>query len=139
MLWSWWMKLMPPHWASATASSGDDTACMMALVRGTAMRMADSSPTRCRTIGALKATFSGTQSSVVRLGSSRYSFRVLDVSSAIRMPLLELLGVGAFGRCYQSAFGASACTLAPPRSGGGPVRLKARAGSVDGPGTEYDD
>ena len=108
---------MPPHWARATASSGDDTACMMALVSGTAMRTADSSPTRWRTTGALKSTFSGTQSSVVRLGSSRYSFRVLDVSSAIRMPLLELLCWAGFRAILPVALWVPGSAAARPRFG----------------------
>src|SRR5256714_864835 len=81
--WLWWMKLMPPHWANAMAIRGEETACMMALVNGTAIRIGDVSPIRCRTIGALRSTLAGVHSSLVKLGTRRYSLRVRETSSRI--------------------------------------------------------
>lgn len=58
---------MPPTWARAIASCGDETAPMTALTSGVAIRIGDGSPTRCRTRDADRSTLSGVQSSSVRL------------------------------------------------------------------------
>ena len=53
------MKEMPPSWASAMASLGPETDCMMAETIGMFRVMGDSSPRLKRTSGVLRETLAG--------------------------------------------------------------------------------
>ena len=55
------MNPIPPACASAIAILGDDTASMIALHSGRAIRNGASAPTGCRTSGADRLTFAGVQ------------------------------------------------------------------------------
>ena len=53
------MKEMPPSWASATASLGPETDCMMAETIGTFRVIGDSSPRLNLQSGVLSDTLAG--------------------------------------------------------------------------------
>ena len=75
------MNERPPLRASSMASSGPDTACMMAETKGIFSRIGEGSPTACFTSGVLSDTLVGMHTLVVRPGINRYSPKVLETSS----------------------------------------------------------
>ena len=75
------MKDRPPSLARATASVSLDTDCMMAETMGMFRLMGhSSSPLRYLTSGVRRETLSGTHSSEVKPGMSKYSLKVREGS-----------------------------------------------------------
>ena len=75
------MKDRPPSLARATARVSLETACMMAETMGMFKLMGhSSSPLRYFTQGVFRETLSGTHSSDVNPGTSRYSLKVWEGS-----------------------------------------------------------
>jgi hypothetical protein len=66
---------------------------MIAEVKGIFRTISGSSPLRYLVRGVLKSTFSGTHSSVDRLGKRRYSLKVLDGSFTMVAILKTLLAL----------------------------------------------